>query len=238
MVQKQLGNMRFILGMLALVFSLAVVSPARAILTLKVSDGITTYTVADGSGSDLSAQTGTVVFSGSFPNVIFDLNSGISKPVIGSIFAPELHLDSILASTAAVALTVQLSDTDFSGTGLATFIAGLGGIISAPNGSTVSLSVYRDLSNALFGTGAGTLICSTGALGGNPSFSANCGGNNILIDDSYSVTLQAVISHLGEGTSSLNAIVKDAPEPSSMILLGAGLMGMAAWVRRKAFRNS
>src|ERR1700751_4520903 len=142
MERKQLRSMRIILGMLALVFSLAVASPARAILTLQVTDGTTTYTVADGSGTDLSAQTGTVVFSGAFPNVIFDLNSGISKPVIGSILAPELHLDSIMASSGPVTLTVRLSDTDFSGAGLQTFLAGLGGALSAPAGSSVSLSVY------------------------------------------------------------------------------------------------
>jgi len=237
MERKQLQSVKIILGMLALVFSLAVASPARAILTLYVSDGSApnTFTIADGGAGDLSSQSGSVVYSNIFGNVILNVDTGISKPVIGSILAPELHLDSILATTGPVTLTLRLSDTDFSGAGFATFLAGLGGVLSAPSGSTVTMSAYMDLANNLFGTG--TLLCSTGPLSGTPSFAANCGANNIAVDDQYSVTLEAIVNLTGVGNASLNAIVKDAPEPSSMILLGLGLLGMAVWARRNGYSN-
>ena len=234
MAHKQLHHMRFILGILALVFSLAVVSPASATLTLRVSDTISTFTLADGDAGDLAPLTGAVTFLQFFNNVSLNLDTGVSKPILGSPFAPELHLDSLLISTGPVTLTVMLTDTDFSGVLPTSFLGSIGGIIG-PAGSTVTYSVYSDLSNAPFGTA--NLICTTGPLSGNP-FAGTCGNNNVPLDDAYSITLLAVVSHAGPGVSSLNASVVDAPEPSSMILLGVGLIGVAAWGRKKINKDS
>ena len=104
-----------------IVFFLAMTSAARATLTYQVSDGVSTFTVADNASADLSAQAGAVLFTNSFGNVILNVGTGISRPMIGSTALPQHHLDSVIVSTGAVNLTISLSDTDFSGAGVPIF---------------------------------------------------------------------------------------------------------------------
>jgi hypothetical protein len=50
------------------------------------------------------------------------------------------------------------------------------------------------------------------------------------------MTLVATLNHAGIGNSSFNAVARDdttVPEPSAMILAGIGLIGLAAWSKRK-----
>jgi hypothetical protein len=212
----------------------AVTSAAQANLSLRVIDGVTTIaTITDGGAGDLNPLSGAVTFIGSFGAAITNIDSGLSKPIIGSITAPELHLDGLLASSGAISLTLMLSDTEFSGS-LGDFFASIGGVLGGGLGSNITYSVYRDLTNTLFGTGAGTLVCSVGPLTASP-FGGNC-ANTLGLDSNYSITLVAALNHAGEGHSSFNAVAKDdvpVPEPSAMILISIGMIGVAAWSKRK-----
>jgi hypothetical protein len=234
MANKKLRQITYSLGVLALLFSLVLVRPANAILTLQVTDGgPNNVIVTDGGAGDGAAQTGAITYTNTFGSLIFNVESGLSKPLIGSVLAPEIHLDTIFANGAPINLTIRLSDTDFSGPGILPFIGSIGGITSTPSGTIVTLSVYRDLANALFGTGIGNLICTTGPLTGSFSFGSTC-GSNVSVDDAYSVTIEATIQQLSAGNMSFNAIVKDVPEASAMFLLGIGLIGFAGWARMKS----
>lgn len=212
----------------------AVTSTAQATLSLRVIDGTTTIaTINDGGVGDLNPTLGAVTYVGSFGAAITNVDSGLSKPIIGSVTAPELHLDGVLASSGAISLTLMLSDTDFSGS-LADFYASIGGVLDGGLGSDITYSIYRDLSNTLFGIGAANLVCSVGPLTGNP-FGGNC-ANTLGVDSAYSITMVAALNHAGAGHSSFNAITGDnasVPEPSAMILAGIGLIGLAAWSKRK-----
>lgn len=223
-----------------IVFFLAMTSAARATLTYQVSDGVSTFTVADNASADLSAQAGAVLFTNSFGNVILNVGTGISRPMIGSTALPQHHLDSVIVSTGAVNLTISLSDTDFSGAGSANFLASIGGIINSAPGSTATYSVYRDLANNLFGTGPGTSVCTTGPLsvGSIPfTFAGSCAAAP-TIDSAYSLTSVTNIHLLGPGTTSFGAILVDASEPASIILLGVGLIGAMSWSRRNARKTA
>jgi hypothetical protein len=211
----------------------AITSTARATLSLKLSNGITSATINDGDAGDSNILSGVITYVGLFGGAIANVDTGISKPIIGSITTPQLHLDGVLVSSGPISLTLMLSDTDFSGS-VGDFFASIGGILGGGLGSNITYSVYRDLSNTLFNTDAANLVCSIGPLTLSP-LAGNC-ANTLGLDSDYSITLVATLNHTGEGHSSFNAVVKDdarVPEPSAMILVGLGLIGIAAWSKRK-----
>lgn len=207
----------------------AITSTAQATLALKVNG----TQINDGGAGDLNPVTGAITHISINPIAgTLSIESGLSKPLIGSASEPELHLDGVLTSFGATSLTLMLSDTDFSGS-LGDFFATLGGAFSNPSQSNITYSLYRDLSNALFGMSE--LVCSIGPLSGAASFGGNC-SNTLALDPAYSITLVATLNHQGAAHSSFNAIAKDdarVPEPSAMILFVMGLVGLAARRRRQ-----
>lgn len=214
---------------LAAVSLFAMATTAQATLSLKING----TQVDDGSASDSNPAAGAITYIGFLGLGTMTVDTGVSKPNIGSAAAPELHLDGLLTSIGPMSLTLMLSDTDFSGT-LGDFFATIGGILNGGAGSNITYSVYRDLNNTLFGTGAGTLVCTVGTLTTSPINGA-C-SDTATLDSAYSITLVATLNHTGVGHSSFNAIAKDdarVPEPSAMILFGMGLIGLAAWRRRQ-----
>ena len=224
-------SLRTIIGATFAAASLfAVTSTAQATLSLKVNG----TQIDDGDLSDSNPAAGAITYIGFLGAGTMTVDTGISKPFIGSAADPQLHLDGLLTSIGPMSLTLMLSDTNFSGS-IGTFFASIGGILNGGLGSDITYSVYRDLTNTLFGTGAGTLVCSTGTLTSSP-ISGSC-SNSVTLGSPYSITLVATLNHTGEGNSSFNAVARDdaqVPEPSVMILFGLALIGVAAFSRRKS----
>jgi hypothetical protein len=92
--------------------------PAYGTLTMTISDGINpTVTVTDneiGPEVDLSSTVGAILWSGSIGAWTLDVNTGESKPFLGSATDPMMSLNANASSTAAGGtLTITLSDTGF-----------------------------------------------------------------------------------------------------------------------------
>jgi hypothetical protein len=201
---------------------------ALAVPTLTITDGITTIVVQDGGSGDGCSNVGCVSFVGGIGNWNINILGGFTKPVLGSSVAPHMDLsfnDNYIGNGPGT-LTLLWSDTGFN-TGPAVFISDIGG--TRANGvTTVAYSDFVSASNAL--NALTTPLCSGSFT--TSAFSGTCtsafGGSG-----AYSMTQRIILTATGPGQASGDHGVM-IPEPSSLALIGLGLLGLGFASRRRS----
>ncbi|MGH7748192.1 MAG: PEP-CTERM sorting domain-containing protein, partial [Candidatus Dormibacteria bacterium] len=148
---------------------------------------------------------------------------GVTKPSVGSAYAPDLHFGAFGLGIGD--LKVSFSDDGFAGSGgstdfLTEFGADLGGVV--PGDSSLTLSSWS--------TAGG--LAQLGPFFGPGAYSASEMDAQTLTG-SYGLTLYADLTHSALAVSSFDASVKEVPEPGTLCLFGAGLLGAAFFVRRR-----
>ena len=207
---------------------------AASALSIRLTDGNTTFTVNDGGFGDTAmGVAGVVGFSGVIGDYIVNVSTGLSYPILGSSASPIMDLSSVNVSYNGPAvsntLKIYLTDTGFSSPStIGAFAAGIGGTTTG----TVTYSTYLDAANSAF---AETTLLTSKSYSGGP-FS---GGESSLVDvsslvSSYSLTQEVDITHIASGGfSSFDATLTPVPEPGTMMLLGFGMLGMAVYGKRR-----
>ena len=202
----------------ALLLATGLCSTASATAELQLTSGSSNSGVVVGSGS-------TVIFSGAVGGWTINLTTGLSGGPGSSI----MDLSSIDAVSApgAMPLSIELSDNGFTTPVVAWDLLSSGHLVSGSG--TATYSAYTD-SNSLFGTT--TLI---GTLG--PFSTAYATGETFGVapaTNPYSLTEVVVLTSSSSNTEwSTDSSIAPAPEPTSLALMGSGLIGLAGLLRRK-----
>lgn len=187
-------------------------------LAISISDGASTVFASD---TDNDGFVNLIAGVGAWN---FNVVTGLANPAIGTPEVYGLHLNSVNAGGGTGTLTVMITDTNLTKFN-APFMTSLGGV----TGGHASFATYMSASNTEFSLD--TLLSTSGNYSG--AFSDTDSGNINGLISPYSWTMVANITHDQKwNISSFDYEVK-VPEPMTLALFGAGLIGMGLIGRRK-----
>jgi hypothetical protein len=210
-------------------FSLIAVALVVTALCLSVPAKAATVSIGLQEGGGIvtvaSSATGTASVTGLlFGTFTVNNVSGSGNPPLSGVDLLDSNSLNISSATGGT-INVFVTSQGNVGTGaptayLSSFTSNL---VNA--GWTIEEKTFVDVGNGLY---TGTLLADHTFTGIGTATSLNNGPTSAL----YSVTTEYIVTSNGTGQSGNSTIDISAPEPSTFLLLGAGLLGFGLLVRR------
>jgi hypothetical protein len=220
--------------------ALAMASVVQAIPTIRISDGFTTVIIQDNIGSDGSPIAGFVQYvapAGTFAGWSVILSAGTTKPLVGSVTAPQVDLNwnVVRSGPGSGTLNISFSENGFNLAGPTPFTASTGGTLGNSAANTALVRTFYDGGNTEL---AQTTLMTTHAFNGPGAFAGNDPAN-VPADPSVAFTVRVDLNQVaGEITSGEIHLygASAVPEGGSMVtFLGTALLALGYFAaRRKA----
>jgi hypothetical protein len=221
--------MKTLLKYLALAATIAgATQVVQAVPQLKIFDGINTIIITDNGGGDGSSALGRIVFDGTIGNWTLNTHVGTTFPAIGTLSNPQMDLSfNATSNGAGGTLTISFSADGFGPTN-GTALAQIGGTAQG----TVGYQTFGGTNNTLFDTSH--QLTTQGPFGPG-AFSGTVAGGAVANVGPYSLTQQVTITHTGAAITTGDAFLTVPDSGTSILLLGAGLTGLAMLARARRF---
>jgi hypothetical protein len=196
--------------------------------TLKITDlsTLASVTITDQLPGDANGAVGAVTWVGSLGTWTINVDTGTTKPALGSAVNPRMDLAFLGVSGGAGSLRIQFSETGFG--------PAMGGGLSQIGGTTegtVSFANYYDGANTLL---AETTLINGGGPLGPGAFSDNIGHGPISPPTPYSLTLDLSIVHTAAGATSGDDFLCVPDGGLTVSLLGFAMVSVGYLRRRLA----
>jgi PEP-CTERM motif len=181
--------------------------------------------ILDGGPLDSNPLAGVITYNGPIGSWSVNVTTGITYPALGTPNSPMLDLNSVNVSSsgpASLAIGVSALGYTLAPAGATFEIGGTTDGLILAQAASGDVSFYFDSTNQI----GNLMTFSSGAFSGSASGSIPAAPNP------YSLSIFTDIEHEGAGSTSFNAKLAAVPEPSALIFLGFGLLGLVG-VRKK-----
>jgi hypothetical protein len=210
-------------GLLTAIAFAAAPAQAGPMLGIELHSGSSTFSLFSLPGAT------SLTFNQAIGNFTTTVNTGTTTQ------APGLDLSSVeISSTGGGTLTVTLSASGFASPfGAANWLSQFSGNF-VTGSAVVTLQTYLDNSDMLLNTSGATLL---GTLTDTATPFGISVTKSASTEGSFALTEVLTITTTGAAHVSLDGSVSYVPEPASMAVLGAGLIGLGT-VRRRSGKVS